>query len=253
MEVPHPAGRRRAGQALLRRRSPADPAGDAGAAQRDLGRRPAGGFLAFHHERGLAPDPVRRTWVIRVDGRAAGALRLEPGPAGAELRIWLGRTHRGRGVAASARSGLLADRSVVAPGAPPLVTRTTAASTGALALLRALGAVTAPGGQGRDSAALRTDDHRWGPAGGQRGGSSVDCAADDDSRRSAPMSSGIERPGSPGSTTCRRSSPTWSPAPPGYQRVLGRLQRLPLTFPHPTPAAATPTRPPCSSSRPPAS
>ncbi|WP_222131172.1 GNAT family N-acetyltransferase [Pseudonocardia sp. C8] len=117
------------------------------------------GFLAFHRERGLAPDPVERTWVIRVDGRAAGALRLEPGPAGAELGIWLGRTHRGRGVAVRAVRALLADRSVVAPGAP-LVARTTAANTGALALLRALGAVTAPGTDGAVTARLRTDDHR---------------------------------------------------------------------------------------------
>ncbi|MBP2371110.1 GNAT family N-acetyltransferase [Pseudonocardia parietis] len=116
------------------------------------------GFLAFHRARALAADPVERTWVIRVDGCAAGALRLEPVGGASEIGIWLARGARGRGAGTAAVRLVLDDESVIAPGTP-LVARTTAANTAALGLLGALGAAITPGTEGAVTAQVRTDDH----------------------------------------------------------------------------------------------
>lgn len=119
-------------------------------------------FRAFHRGRALAADPVERTWVIRADGHAVGALRLEPGPDGDEVGIWLVRDARGRGLGAAAVRRLLGPGTLAGPvGAArtPLVARTTAADRAALGLLRALGAVTAPGTDGAVTARFPSDDH----------------------------------------------------------------------------------------------
>ena len=124
------------------------------------------GFLAFHRRRSLGPDPVERTWVVRVDGRAAGAVRLEPGPDGTEFGIWLARGARGRG------AGTAAVRLLTATAGPgsggPLVARTTASNVAAPGLLRALGARWAPGGEGAVALPTGTVDHvqRRGPGHG---------------------------------------------------------------------------------------
>ena len=120
-------------------------------------------FLAFHRGRALAPDPVERTWVVRADGHAVGALRLEPGPDGDEVGIWLVRDARGRGLGSAAVRQLLgpaaAQRGAAGAAGTPLIARTTAANRAALGLLRALGAVTAPGTDGAVTARFPTDDH----------------------------------------------------------------------------------------------
>jgi RimJ/RimL family protein N-acetyltransferase len=125
------------------------------------------GFLAFHRGRALAAEPVERTWVVRVGGRAAGAVRVEPGAGGHEVGIWLARDDRGRGTGTAALRLLRAEQSAVASGAP-LVARTTASNHGARGLLRTLGAATAPGTEGTVTARLCTVDHDGGPAGGRR-------------------------------------------------------------------------------------
>ncbi|SFO01053.1 Protein N-acetyltransferase, RimJ/RimL family [Pseudonocardia ammonioxydans] len=119
-------------------------------------------FLAFHRGRALAPDPVERTWVVRADGDAVGALRLEPGPDGDEVGIWLVRDARGRGLGAAAVRQLLGPGQLAGPvgaAGTPLVARTTTANRAALGLLRALGAVTAPGTDGAVTARFPSDDH----------------------------------------------------------------------------------------------
>ena len=126
-------------------------------------------FLAFHRGRALAPDPVERTWVVRADGHAVGALRLEPGPGGDEVGIWLVRDARGRGLGsaavrqllgpAAAQQGAAGAVGAVGAAGAPLVARTTAANRAALGLLRALGAVTAPGTDGAVTARFPSDDH----------------------------------------------------------------------------------------------
>lgn len=143
------------------------------------------GFVAFHRARSLGPDPVESTWVVRVDGVAAGAVRLEParpGPAagargaavtgdGPEVGLWLGRGHRGHGVGRSAVLAAAAE-AATAGWSGPLVARTTAGNAGALGLLRALGApATGPGdaagpdgGTGPEGAVTARIPHRrsWG-------------------------------------------------------------------------------------------
>ncbi|MEU1953218.1 GNAT family N-acetyltransferase [Nocardia rhamnosiphila] len=56
-------------------------------------------FLEFHRGRALrAEEPVELTYVITVDGRAVGAARLEYQGDSFEAGVWIGRSHRGRGV-----------------------------------------------------------------------------------------------------------------------------------------------------------
>lgn len=155
----------------------------------DDARRTA--FLAFHRARSLAADPVERTWVVRVAGVAAGAVRVEPPPGrvahhvgpdapagqgtchstgGSEIGLWLGRGFRGRGLG---RAAVSAVRDVVAG---PLVARTTAGNAAALGLLRTLGAVPEGDGPRGDSpegavTARITDGRSWGrPGPGHRTG-----------------------------------------------------------------------------------
>ncbi|WP_328400214.1 GNAT family N-acetyltransferase [Nocardia sp. NBC_00403] len=56
-------------------------------------------FVEFHRGRALHPTrPSERTFVITVDGEAVGAARLEPRGNDLEAGIWIGRSHRGRGI-----------------------------------------------------------------------------------------------------------------------------------------------------------
>ncbi|WP_069164847.1 GNAT family N-acetyltransferase [Nocardia altamirensis] len=56
-------------------------------------------FLEFHRGRSLRADqPVEYTYVIAVGGRVVGAARLQPVEDGVEAGVWIGRSHRGRGV-----------------------------------------------------------------------------------------------------------------------------------------------------------
>ncbi|WP_431950558.1 N-acetyltransferase family protein [Nocardia lijiangensis] len=71
-------------------------------------------FLAFHRDRALHPTcPNERTFVITVGGRVVGAARLEPHGEEVEAGIWIGRSHRGRGIGGrvAARLRELAARS----------------------------------------------------------------------------------------------------------------------------------------------
>ncbi|KDN21207.1 GNAT family N-acetyltransferase [Amycolatopsis rifamycinica] len=96
-------------------------------------------FLAFHRARSLAPaTAVERTWVIDVDGVAAGAARLEPRGDAVEAGIWLSRDARGRGIGRQVTALLLAEARE--SGAARFVASTTAGNHGARALLSGLGA-----------------------------------------------------------------------------------------------------------------
>lgn len=91
-------------------------------------------FLAFHRARSLAERPREATFVVVVDGRIAGAARLEPVGAGElETGVWLSRDARGRGVG-RAVTALLRDEAVRA-GARRIVATTTPQNLAARALL----------------------------------------------------------------------------------------------------------------------
>ncbi|PXX63182.1 RimJ/RimL family protein N-acetyltransferase [Nocardia tenerifensis] len=92
-------------------------------------------FLEFHRGRALADQPVEYTYVITVGGRVVGAARLQPGEAGLEAGVWIGRSDRGRGV-----GGVVAERlrAIAAEiGARRIVAVTTVGNTAARRLLGA--------------------------------------------------------------------------------------------------------------------
>lgn len=106
-------------------------------------------FRRFHRSRALAPEPGEAVYVITVDGRAAGAARITPIPSQAagsvEIGIWIGRSHRGRGVGRQATAGLV----VLARqrGATRIVASTNATNIAAQRLLQGVGAtITATDG-----------------------------------------------------------------------------------------------------------
>ncbi len=96
-------------------------------------------FLAFHRGRSLDPaTAVERTWVVDVDGAAAGAARLERHGDAVEAGIWLSRDTRGRGVGREVTRLLLAEART--SGAARFTASTTPDNTGARSVLAALGA-----------------------------------------------------------------------------------------------------------------
>lgn len=96
-------------------------------------------FLAFHRGRSLDPaTAVERTWVVEVDGTAAGAARLERRGDAVEAGIWLGRGSRGRGAGREVTRLLLAEARTW--GAARFVATTTSDNHGARSLLAGLGA-----------------------------------------------------------------------------------------------------------------
>ena len=98
-------------------------------------------FIAFHRgRRGGLQGPAREvSFVIRVDGEAAGVVRLQRvSPATFVVGLWLARSVRSRGVGHLALVAV-ADRALVL-GARALVAETTAGNAPALATLKRLGA-----------------------------------------------------------------------------------------------------------------
>ncbi|GAA4530663.1 GNAT family N-acetyltransferase [Amycolatopsis samaneae] len=107
-------------------------------------------FLAFHRRRSLDPaTAVETTWVIDVDGRAAGAARLEAAGDVVEAGIWLGRSVRGRGVGRRAMAELL--DAARTGGAARFVASTTAGNAAARRLLVGMGAELAVRGDDVDA------------------------------------------------------------------------------------------------------
>ncbi|MDG9705368.1 GNAT family N-acetyltransferase [Streptomyces sp. DH37] len=120
--------------------------GEGGAGWTDA-RREA--FLRFHRARSLCAEPVETVYAVVVtepgeDGRpeeaVAGAARLAPlpEPGAVEAGVWLGRSHRGRGVG-TAVFALLLDAAREG-GATRLLARTSAANAATRRLLAAAGA-----------------------------------------------------------------------------------------------------------------
>jgi RimJ/RimL family protein N-acetyltransferase len=102
-------------------------------------------FLEFHRARSLNPGTaVERTWVVDVDGTAAGAARLERSGDAVEAGIWLSREVRGRGVGREVTALLLAEAR--AAGAARFIASTTPDNHGARSLLAGLGATLAANG-----------------------------------------------------------------------------------------------------------
>ncbi|WP_232330595.1 GNAT family N-acetyltransferase [Nocardia fusca] len=91
-------------------------------------------FLEFHRGRALrAEGPVELTYVITVDGRAVGAARLEYQGDSFEAGVWIGRSHRGRGVGRAVAERLRI--AAVAAGVRRIVAVTTGDNTAARRLL----------------------------------------------------------------------------------------------------------------------
>ncbi|MGY1452370.1 GNAT family N-acetyltransferase [Streptomyces sp. SS8] len=127
-------------------------------------------FVRFHRSRSLGPEPVETVYAVLVtepgpDGRpreaVAGAARLAPAPepGAVEAGLWLGRSHRGRGVGTAVLALLLNEAR--AAGATRLLARTDAANAASRRLLAAAGAGLESGGDGTVTARLPlTDRHR---------------------------------------------------------------------------------------------
>ncbi|KUM33139.1 GNAT family N-acetyltransferase [Arthrobacter sp. EPSL27] len=97
-------------------------------------------FREYHHAAaGLEGPAHQKSWAISAGGKLAGSIRLRrTGPGTVETGIWLGRSHRGKGIAHEALR-LVIERAA-ASGADVLEADTTAGNTAALALLRSAGA-----------------------------------------------------------------------------------------------------------------
>ncbi|MEV6901893.1 GNAT family N-acetyltransferase [Amycolatopsis sp. NPDC051372] len=100
-------------------------------------------FLAFHRRRCLDPDTaIETTWLVELDGRAAGAARLRPvhGPSAVavEAGVWLGRSVRGRGIGKRVTEVLL--EAARDGGAARFIASTTVDNTAARRLLTGTGA-----------------------------------------------------------------------------------------------------------------
>ncbi|WP_326569279.1 GNAT family N-acetyltransferase [Amycolatopsis rhabdoformis] len=100
-------------------------------------------FLTFHRRRCLDPDTaIETTWLVEIDGRAAGAARLQPvhGPSAVEVEagVWLGRSVRGRGIGKRVTEVLL--EAARDGGAARFIASTTVDNTAAHKLLTGTGA-----------------------------------------------------------------------------------------------------------------
>lgn len=104
----------------------------------------------FHRSRrdGLDGAIAEATWAVLADDAVVGAVRLKrvPDTSSAEVGIWLARTARSRGVGRRALRALLAEAR--ASGLARVRADTTAANVAALAVLRGLGFVCTPVGDG---------------------------------------------------------------------------------------------------------
>ncbi|MEV0355918.1 GNAT family N-acetyltransferase [Nocardia sp. NPDC050697] len=91
-------------------------------------------FLAFHRARGLAAEPVERTFVVLLRAAVVGAARLQPTGAGElETGIWLSRDARGRGVGRAVVALLRAE--AVRAGAHRMIATTTPENAAARGLM----------------------------------------------------------------------------------------------------------------------
>lgn len=96
------------------------------------------------------------TAAVRVNGRLAGAIRLERvSPGELEYGLWLARTARGQGLSAAVLPLVVA--TAVNAGAHRLIARTTAANEPAVATLRRAGATIVLGPGSAVSAAIELD------------------------------------------------------------------------------------------------
>ncbi|MFE2872391.1 GNAT family N-acetyltransferase [Embleya sp. NPDC059259] len=99
-------------------------------------------FLAFHHEWAATPT----TYAILVAGHVVGAARLQPAPEAPddalETGLWIGRSHRGRGVGHAVLALLRTEAK--SQGATRIVATTTEANTAARRLLATAGADLRP-------------------------------------------------------------------------------------------------------------
>lgn len=99
-------------------------------------------FLEFHRGRSVGTDhPVETTYVICVGDRVVGAARLEPAGEAVEAGVWIGRSHRGRGVGEAVMAHLRS--AAVDTGASRLTASTTVANIAAQRLLAHAGAILA--------------------------------------------------------------------------------------------------------------
>ncbi|NGO68444.1 GNAT family N-acetyltransferase [Streptomyces sp. SB3404] len=119
-------------------------------------------FRAWHRARlpGLEGPLGEAAYAVVDGGRVAGSARLaRPGgrPGTLETGLWLGRSHRGRGIG-TAVLGLLLDEATAA-GAHRVIADTTAGNAAAIGALRRGGArLTAAGDTAGDTAAGGTAD-----------------------------------------------------------------------------------------------
>ncbi|MPZ67275.1 MAG: GNAT family N-acetyltransferase [Pseudonocardiaceae bacterium] len=96
-------------------------------------------FRDFHRARSIATaEPAEVTYVITLDDRVIGAARLQPSADSVEMGIWIGRSHRGRGIGRLVAAELLALAQQT--DATWIVASTTSDNTAAQQLLRDIGA-----------------------------------------------------------------------------------------------------------------
>lgn len=101
-------------------------------------------FMAFFLE--MLGSPESAIYTITVDGAVAGFMRLKrmPDEGAAETGMWLGRSHRGKGIGALAFEKLL--REAARQGYARVVADTTPENVAAQGVLRRGGARTRAGG-----------------------------------------------------------------------------------------------------------
>lgn len=107
-------------------------------------------FCDFHRARSIAAaEPTEITYVIILDDRVIGAARLQPSGDSVEMGIWIGRSHRGRGIGRL----VVADLVTLAQqtDAARVVASTTSRNAAAQRLLRGIGATLTTTGDAVDA------------------------------------------------------------------------------------------------------
>ncbi|WP_394437144.1 GNAT family N-acetyltransferase [Streptomyces sp. SGAir0957] len=117
-------------------------------------------FREWHRDRwpGLHGPLREATFVIRYEGKAVGSARLarRDGEDVLETGMWLGRSHRGRGIGTAALGIVLAEAARA--GARAVVADTTQDNTAALVALRRNGATLSAGHDGTGTHAELTSN-----------------------------------------------------------------------------------------------
>lgn len=148
-------------------------------------------FRDFHRSRSIATaEPAENTYVITLDDRVIGAARLQPSGDSVEMGVWVGRSHRGRGIGRLVAADLLtlAQRT----DATRIVASTTSRNTAAQRLLQDIGATLTTNG---DSVDAILDTH-WPTvaASAGRGTRASGIQSGDESPSSGGRSQMVERP-----------------------------------------------------------